>query len=325
MELYEKLLANDPQIRFSVAAINRYKKSLKSFNEEKTGNGSSGSETKTVRKTRQNIMAIDENNKVNYENIRGVPGSFHEYDLHRSTDNSSNGNPSNSNQNNGRADTPMGDASPVFEKVITASNAFSDGDARTVEDFESEKKTIAKLAQTKTRNLKSYLSSQNNTMGNNIEQLNERYLTEESSVPRTDEMNDQELKLYLSDLNNLQEKLLGEYKYWKNKETKMFLKKELLLDANLKVDIFTKPTPLSETLQLEVHEKVNAVMNPSMDDSLLVAENTGNDDNFAEENSRIEISKTGSKPSKITKNKKYVPLVLDEKKLAKSEGTLLYK
>ena len=321
MDLYENLLANDPQIGFSATAINRYKRSLSSSSVEKSGNGPSSSEAKLVKKTRHNILAIDENNKVNYENIRGVPGSFHEYDLHGLTENSGNSSSVNANHNNNaKVDTPVGEASPSDKKVITALNEPSDGNARTMCDFESEKKIVAKLSQTKTRSLKSYLSNQNNTMCTNIEHLNEKYSTEEASVPRTDEMDDQNLQSYLNDLQELQKKLLDEYKYWKNKETKMFLKKELLLDANLKVDIFAKPTSLTETLQLEIHEKVNAIMHPSINDSLLVAEDTDNDDNSTDA-----TNKAKTKLSKITKNKKVVPLALDEKKLAKSECTILYK
>ncbi|KAH3903067.1 uncharacterized protein SCODWIG_03719 [Saccharomycodes ludwigii] len=217
LDEYYKLLKEDPQLQNSLKSIQRYKKT-----------SNDPDPFKRVKKTRHNILTVDENNKINYENIRLVPGSFGEY---------------TTNDYNTTLKNETDEPSSQQEQTNSATTNNND-DSNTL-------KLYNKISSTKIKNYKQQLVGQNDTFlsipvspissdGDNIN-INIQDNTEET----------QALLHYINDLQKMHTELIDEYRQVKHQQLNWFLKKELMLDANMKLDLYSIRDILTDQLTVD--------------------------------------------------------------------------
>ncbi|SCU78199.1 LAFA_0A05446g1_1 [Lachancea sp. 'fantastica'] len=182
MKEYKSLVESDAQLRYAWNAIKRYK-------------SNEPIDAEDDRKTRhkRNIIAVDDNLKINYEMVKTAPGTF-------------------------------------IESSLSASKN------------KASKEKAWKVAKTKTNYYKKRLSN-----------MNEQFLAEqfdsngpngsptnptESSVSSSDVDSAYSLEQQTEWLSGLHRDLIQEYSLLVAEEKKWFLKKEILLDANVKLDLY---------------------------------------------------------------------------------------
>lgn len=184
MDEYYKLLETDSQLNFARSAIQRYSAMASSEQEEdkKTGH-------------KRNIIAVDDNLRINYEMVKTSPGNF-------------------------------------LESVPASTTSAAKNKAK--------KDQATKIGKLKTQYYKARLYdlnekfSQKNGVSASQELLQDKLQREYENFDETPSLEQQ-----CEWLTEIHERLVSQYKQSLQEEKKWFLKKELLLDANIKLDLFS--------------------------------------------------------------------------------------
>ncbi|SCU77999.1 LAME_0A02938g1_1 [Lachancea meyersii CBS 8951] len=197
---FQNLVEKDAQIRYAFNAIRRYK-----------SNEPSDADDEKKSRHKRNIIAVDDNLKINYEMVKTAPGTF-------------------------------------IESSLSASkNKVS-------------KEKAWKVAKTKTNYYKKRLSNMNEQFvaeleasGTNSASNAPNESLETSSASSVIDLASQEQQTQW--LCELQKTLIEEYRALLQEEKKWFLKKEVLLDANVKLDLYaTRDGGRDTELQLSTGE-----------------------------------------------------------------------
>lgn len=192
---YAKLLETDAQVKYALNAIRRYK-------------NSDSIDVDDDRKSRhkRNIIAVDDNLKINYEMVKTTPGTFIETSVAASKNKA------------------LKEKAGKVSKMKT--NYYKKRLYNMNEQFLSEQGTL------------------------DVATSNNELVSSENAGPPTSPQDEPPIQQQIEWLTEIHRDLLQQYRTLLQEEKKWFLKKEVMLDANTKLDLFTTHDDDNNTFHL---------------------------------------------------------------------------
>jgi len=230
-EQYSSLFKKDKQLQFAANAINHYKidKTTHTIQNDLHYYKEKGHIRTHNSNIKRHILNIDNTSRINYEMIKNIPGNIPVGNTIISSSNNSNnnededgnnaaedGNNDNDNDNDGDGD---------------------DDDDDDDENMNSKKRTLdlIDIDIVKTKIFKNNLFEMNDSFINKLPKFENDTPEEETSATLQLPLNEQ-----LDSLYQLQHGLLNQYSLLQNLEKKWFALREINLDANIELDLFSE-------------------------------------------------------------------------------------